>query len=66
MYSKQCKLHLKDVNMTRYEHLKHALNISWRLLKASIAVFIHAFAPRWFKKYASGVCNKIVEENMYK
>ena len=66
MYSKQCKLHLKEVNMTRYEHLKHALNISWRLLKASIAVFIHAFAPRLFKKYAIGVCNKIVEENMYK
>ncbi len=66
MYSKQCKLHLKEVNMTRYEHLKHALNISWRLFKATLAVFIHAFAPRWFKKYASKECGKIAEENMYK
>jgi len=63
MYSKECKLHLEEVNMTRWHHFKHAMGIAWRLKKAMIAVFIHAFAPRWFKNYASNTCNSIAKEN---
>ncbi|MCH9748478.1 MAG: hypothetical protein K0U57_10705 [Alphaproteobacteria bacterium] len=49
--------------MTRWEHLRHAINISWRLQKASIAVLIHALAPRFFETTASDTCKKIIEEN---
>lgn len=64
MFSKQCKLHLEEVNMTRWQHFKHAINIVWRLKLAAGAVLVHAFAPRWFKSYASDTCSKIVKENL--
>jgi len=63
MFSTQCKLHLSKVKMTRWEHFRHAINISWRLQKASIAVLIHALAPRFFETTASDTCKKIIEEN---
>jgi hypothetical protein len=63
MFSKQCGIHLNDANMTRSQHFKHAIGIAWRLKKASMAVFLHAFAPRYFKTYASETCNDIVTEN---
>ena len=63
MYSKQCKLHLEEVNMTRWQHFKHAISIVWRLKLAAGAVLIHAFAPRYFKTYATDVCNAIATEN---
>tara|TARA_R100000541_G_scaffold17048_1_gene26771 strand:+ start:13211 stop:13408 length:198 start_codon:yes stop_codon:yes gene_type:complete len=63
MFSKQCKVHLEEAEMTRWQHFKHACKISWRLEKAAWAVFLHAFAPRYFKTYASETCNDIVTEN---
>ena len=63
MYSKQCKLQLKESKMTRWQHFKHACSISWRLEKAAWAVFLHAFAPRYFKTYASDTCDIIAKEN---
>ena len=61
MLSKQCKAHLEEVNMTRWQHFKRAMWISWQLEKAAYAVFFHAFAPRWFQNYASNQCKKVLE-----
>ena len=55
MYSEQCKLHLEEANMTRWQHFKHAVSIAWRLKIAAGAVLLHAFAPRYFKTYATNV-----------
>ena len=63
MFSKKCKLHLKEADMTRWQHFKHAIGIAVRMEMAAGAVFLHAFAPRYFKTYASDICKKIVKEN---
>ena len=63
MYSKECKLHLDEAKMTRWQHFRHALSIAWNLKKAAVAVFIHAFAPRYFKTYASETCDRSAKEN---
>jgi hypothetical protein len=63
MFSEKCKLHLDEADMTRWQHFKHAMGIAWRLKKAALAVFLHAFAPRYSKKYASDTCKDIVKEN---
>ena len=61
MFSKQCKLHLEEVGETRCEHFKDAMWVSWQLEKAAYACFVHAFAPRWFKTYASDKCKQVLE-----
>ena len=63
MYSKECKLHLEQVNMTRWQHFRHAISIAFRLLIGAIAVFLHGFAPRWFKTTATDTCVAIAKEN---
>ena len=63
MLSKQCVSHLNEANMTRWQHFKHAMGIAWRLKKAALAVFLHAFAPRYFKTYASDTCANITKES---
>ena len=63
MFSKECKLHLEQAKMSRFQHFKHANQISWRLFLASFAVFIHAFAPRYFKTSATDTCIAIAREN---
>ena len=63
MFSDKCKLHLEEAKMTRWQHFKHAMGIAWRLTKATVAVFLHAFAPRYFKRYASETCKEIAKEN---
>ena len=60
MFSKQCKLHLKKADMTRWQHFKHAMGISWRLKKAAIAAFVHAIAPRYFETYATDTIKDIL------
>ena len=62
MFSKKCKLHLEEADMTRWQHFKHAIGIAIRMEMAAGAVFLHAFAPRYFKTYASDVCKEIVKE----
>jgi len=49
--------------MTRWQHFKHAIGIAWKLKLAAGAVFLHAFAPRYFKTYASETCDIIAKEN---
>jgi|TARA_B100000953_G_scaffold114263_1_gene93976 hypothetical protein len=63
MYTKASIKHLEEVKMTRWQHFKHAVSIAYRMEMAACAVFIHAFFPRWFTKYATNTCKKIVAEN---
>lgn len=63
MFSKECKLHMEQADMTRWQHFKHAIGIMFQLKLAAGAVFIHAFAPRYFKTYASDACRKISEQH---
>lgn len=58
MFSKECKLHLEEANMTRWQHFRFAWWFLIQLKKAEIALFIHSFAPRYFQTYAS---DKIIE-----
>ena len=53
MFSKQCKLHLEEANMTRWQHFRFAWYFLIQLKKAEIALLIHSIAPRYFKTYAS-------------
>jgi hypothetical protein len=62
MLSKQCKLHLESVNMTGWQHMRHALSIALRLQITVFAVIIHSIGPRWFKTYASETIRKILDE----
>tara|TARA_X000000368_G_C22769110_1_gene596357 strand:+ start:300 stop:464 length:165 start_codon:yes stop_codon:yes gene_type:complete len=52
---------MEEADMTRWQHFKRALWISWQLEKAAYACFIHAFAPRWFKTYASDKCKEVLD-----
>ena len=52
---------MDEAGMTRWQHFKRALWISWQLEKAAYACFFHAFAPRWFKGYASNKCKEILD-----
>jgi hypothetical protein len=63
MFSKTCIKHLEEADMTRWQHFKHAIGIAVRMEMAAGAVFIHAFAPRWFKQYATNTCKDIIKEN---
>ena len=63
MFSKECKLHLKQAKMSRFQHFKHANRISWRLFMASFAAFIHAFVPRYFETSATDICIAIARED---
>jgi len=53
MLSRKCKLHLKENNMTAWQHLKFAWGLAWTCCKAMVALLIHGLAPRWFDHYAS-------------
>ena len=53
MFSKKCKLHLEEAGMGPLEHAKFALSIAAELQLATMALTVHAFAPRCFKTYAS-------------
>tara|TARA_B100000497_G_scaffold121923_1_gene152362 strand:- start:677 stop:883 length:207 start_codon:yes stop_codon:yes gene_type:complete len=62
MLSKQCKAHLESVNMTGWQHMRHALSIAFRLQITVFVVIIHSIGPRWFKTYASETMRKILDE----
>jgi hypothetical protein len=58
MFSKECKLHLEEAKMTRWQHFRFAWWFVWQMTKAVLALIVHSFAPRFFKTYAS---DKIIE-----
>jgi hypothetical protein len=62
MLSKECKLHLKSVNMTGSQHMRHALKIAARLQLTVFAVIVHSIGPRFFKTYASDTMKDILSE----
>ncbi len=53
MFSKECRLHLEEAKMSRWGHFMFAMGVMFQLLLAACALFVHAFAPRYFKTYAS-------------
>ena len=53
MFSKECRLHLEEAKMSRWGHFTFAIGVMFQLKLAAGALFIHAFAPRYFKTYAS-------------
>ena len=61
MFSKECRLHLEEANMTRWQHFKRATWVAWQMQKSAIACLLHAFAPRWFSSYASDKCKLVIE-----
>jgi hypothetical protein len=61
MFSKKCKQHLTDADMTAWQHFCHAMSIAFKLQRATLAVIVHAFVPRWFTTYASDCIKKMAK-----
>ena len=53
MFSKKCKQHLVENEMTAIEHLKFAWKLAWQCKKTAGALLVHGIAPRFFQQYAS-------------
>ena len=49
----ETKKHLKDVNMTYWEHVMYASKIIFKLKKIELALLVHLCMPAYFKNYAS-------------
>ena len=47
--------HLKDVGMTYFQHMRHAIYISILLFAAAACCLIHSVAPFVYKKTASSI-----------
>ena len=62
MLSKQCKLHLKEVDQTPLQHMKQALLIALRLQLLVPALIIHSIGPRFFKNTATNVMKDILDK----
>lgn len=62
MFSKQCKLHLEEVNETALVHMYHAIKVAVKLQLLVPVVLIHSIAPRFFTRTASDVMSKILKE----
>ena len=63
MFSKQCKLHLKNTNMTAMQHMVHAIKIALQLQLLVPAIIIHSVAPRVFTTIASDTMKRILDDN---
>jgi hypothetical protein len=63
MFSKQCKLHLKNTNMTAMQHMVHALKIALKLQLLVPVIIIHSIAPRVFTTTASDTMKRILNDN---
>tara|TARA_R110000737_G_scaffold232970_1_gene246316 strand:+ start:209 stop:406 length:198 start_codon:yes stop_codon:yes gene_type:complete len=62
MLTKQCKLHLKQVDETAIQHMIAALKIAVELQYLVLVLIIHAFVPRWFTTTASRTMMRIINE----
>ena len=54
--------HLREQNETYFEHMRHALSISYLLLAAGTKCFIHAIVPSFFEKGVSSKLDEIVSK----
>ena len=62
MLSKQCKAHLEEVNMTGWQHMKHALGIALKIQLLVLVIIIHSIAPRFFKTTATDTMKRIIND----
>lgn len=62
MFSKKCKAHLEEANMTAAEHFKFALGLVVELKKAECALLLHMIAPRCCQTYASDKIKELAEK----
>ena len=53
--------HLKEVNMTYYEHLRHSLNFSKVFMDASYKAYIHAILPSKYQTTSTDLTRKLNE-----
>ena len=56
---KKSKEHLNLANENYFQHMRFALNISFKLIVAAIMAFMHAFLPLVFTKSASNRIKKL-------
>ena len=60
MFSKQCKLHLEEANMTRWEHFKHAM---WVLqLEKQLMLVFYMHLPHVGLNYATDKCKQVLDK----
>ena len=62
MFSKQCKAHLEEVEMTGWQHMKHALSIAFKMQLLVPVIIIHSIAPRFFKTTATDTMKRIIND----
>jgi hypothetical protein len=62
MFSKQCKAHLEEVNMSGWQHMKHALSIAFKMQMLVPVIIIHSIAPRFFKTTATDTMKRIIND----
>lgn len=55
--------HLKELNMSYFQHMMFAFSLIFQLSVAVIILTIHAFVPCWFEKTGSMIVG-IVNERM--
>ena len=51
--------HLKQVNMTYYQHMKHSLGLSYDLLNGSIKAFVHGIFPNLYETSTTDLTIKL-------
>ena len=56
-----CK-HLRDYNVTWFEHFSRSIRWSWSLQKVSICLAVHSVCPWAFESYASTKIFKTAKE----
>ena len=62
MFSKQCKAHLEEVEMTGWQHMKHALGIAFKMQLLVPVIIVHSIAPRFFKTTATDTMKRIIND----
>lgn len=62
MLSKECKLHLQNVNQKPLEHMVGALKTAVKLQMLVPALIIHSVAPRFFTNTTTNVIKDILKE----
>ena len=60
MFSKQCKAHLKEVDMAAIPHMLRALKIAATFQMLVLTSIIHAFVPRVFADTASANMKRLL------
>lgn len=54
--------HIKENNTTYFVHMRRALSLSFKSLKASVSLFIHAMYPNMFEYTGSNLIKECITE----